>query len=158
MRHGQSGWSNYCNRNLKTNFKTLDLEEVLKKVDKIPITEWNYKACDTVKYIGPMAQDFYAAFQLNGTDSLGINSIDIDGVNMAAIQGLIRRTDQLKSTLTELQQQKEKVAQFETMLERQSALMVKMEKELEYLKNEVSKYAIKSKESTTETQANNLEK
>jgi hypothetical protein len=140
MRHGQSGWSNYCNRNLKENFRTLDLEDLLRKVDKIPVTQWNYKTCDTVNYIGPMAQDFYAAFHLNGTDSLGINSIDIDGVNMAAIQGLIKRTDQLKSALSELQQQR--------------LLIDAMKKELADLKSEVAKFASKSKEQSTEPQAN----
>jgi trimeric autotransporter adhesin len=55
-----------------------------------------------VKYIGPVAQDFWTAFRLGGTDSLGINSISIDGVNMAAIQALERRTTELQIAETEL--------------------------------------------------------
>jgi predicted nuclease with TOPRIM domain len=46
-----------------------------------------------------MAQDFYAAFQLNGTDSLGINSISIDGVNMAGVQALEKRTSEMKAVI-----------------------------------------------------------
>ncbi|MHA4739041.1 hypothetical protein [Dyadobacter sp. MSC1_007] len=54
-----------------------------------------------------MAQDFYAAFGAEGIGSdTTINSSDIDGVNMAAIQALEKRTralqeenDQLKARL-----------------------------------------------------------
>jgi len=100
MRHGQSGWSNYCDRNKKENFQAIDGEWLLSKIKNIPITKWNYKKTDPDdKYIGPMAQDFYSAFQLNGTDSLGINSISIDGVNMAGVQALEKRTTEMKATL-----------------------------------------------------------
>jgi len=98
MRHGQSGWSNYCDRNKKENFAPVDGELILAKIKNIPISEWNYKKTDVNdKYIGPMAQDFYAAFHLNGTDSLGINSISMDGVNMAAVQALEKRTSEMKN-------------------------------------------------------------
>lgn len=100
MRHGQSGWSNYCDRNKKENFEPIDGEWLLSKIRNIPITKWSYKKTDPFeKYIGPMAQDFYAAFQLNGTDSLGINSISIDGVNMAGVIALEKRTSEIKATL-----------------------------------------------------------
>ena len=58
-----------------------------------------------------MAQDFYAAFQLDGigNDST-INTGDIDGINMIAIQELEKRTadlknenDRLKASVAELQ-------------------------------------------------------
>gem|GEM_PF-1327083 len=142
MRHGQSGWSNYCDRNKKENFKKLDFEEVLKKVDKMPVTEWNYKGIDTMKYIGPMAQDFWQAFQLGGTDSLGINSICIDGVNMAAIKGLIQRTDELKSAVDELKVENEKVGQIEGQLKEQDALINEIKNDIALLKAEISKSAI----------------
>jgi hypothetical protein len=100
MRHGQSGWSNYCNRNLKENFEQIDGEMILNKIKSIPITKWNYKADENKeKYIGPMAQDFYAAFQLNGTDSLGINSISIDGINLIGVQALEKRTAAIQNTI-----------------------------------------------------------
>jgi hypothetical protein len=37
--------------------------------------------------MGPMAQDFYAAFQLGESDK-GIDTVDADGVALAAIQGV----------------------------------------------------------------------
>jgi len=62
VRHGMSGWSNYCDRNKKENFRQLDGEQILQKIHDIPVTEWNYKGIPEIKYVGPMAQDFYAAF------------------------------------------------------------------------------------------------
>jgi len=103
MRHGQSGWSGYCDRNIKENFEILDGELLLSKISRMPITKWNYKKTDpNFKYIGPMAQDFYAAFHLGGTDSLGINSISIDGVNMAGVQALEKRTTEMKNEIAKL--------------------------------------------------------
>jgi regulator of replication initiation timing len=54
-----------------------------------------------------MAQDFYAAFQLNGTDSLGINSISIDGVNMAGVQALEKRTSLMNDKMQKIIEQNE---------------------------------------------------
>jgi hypothetical protein len=155
MRHGQSGWSNYSDRNMKENFMTLDYEEVLQKIKEIvPINEWNYKKTDPgEKYIGPMAQDFYKAFRLGGTDSLGINSISMDGVNMAAIHGLIDRTDklnkamdELKSVRSELSEQKEKIAKLEALLEAQNEFLTSLKMEHDDLKNGAPKIAIKKEE------------
>ena len=41
----------------------------------------------SVRHVGPMAQDFHAAFGLGGDDK-HINTVDADGVALAAIQGL----------------------------------------------------------------------
>jgi hypothetical protein len=115
-----SGWTNYSDRNLKENFRPVDGEDLLLKIRSMSITEWNYKQSDpSVKYMGPVAQDFHAAFHLGGTDSLGINSICIDGVNMAAIQALENRTAELKQKAGELQEKtaelQQKTVEFETM-------------------------------------------
>ena len=44
-----------------------------------------------------MAQDFYAAFAV-GKDDRGINSVDEEGVALAAIQGLYRQNSNSSST------------------------------------------------------------
>jgi hypothetical protein len=117
MNAGISGWTNVCDQNKKENFHAINGEELLMKIRTMPITEWNYEGTDkSVRYIGPVAQDFYSAFHLGGTDSLGINSICIDGVNMAAIQALEKRTAELNNALNELKAQKEKV----TLMEKQN--------------------------------------
>jgi hypothetical protein len=138
MRHGQSGWSNYSDRNMKENFEPVDGEWVLGKIKNMPITKWNYKKTDpNEKYIGPISQDFHAAFHLNGTDSLGINSISIDGVNMAAIQALEKRTSEmktiieflidenkkLKDQLTNVSKVKDELLEFRTELQKQLKIL-----------------------------------
>ncbi len=50
---------------------------------------WNYRhQDDSVKHIGPYAEDFHAAFGLHGESNRTISSQDLDGVALAAIQGL----------------------------------------------------------------------
>jgi len=131
MRHGQSGWSNYSDRNKKENFERIDGEWILGKIKQMPITKWNYKKTNIGdKYIGPMAQDFYAAFQLNGTDSLGINSISIDGVNMAGVQALEKRTSEMKIQIQKVIQQNEFLLTENEKLKKQIAGISSIDDEL----------------------------
>jgi hypothetical protein len=123
MPHGTSGWTNPCDRNRKEHISELDGESVLSRIREIPVTEWNYKNTDpNIRYIGPMAQDFWQAFHLGGTDSLGINSISIDGVNMAAVKALEARTKDLSLMRRELTRLKEQVAGLSALREDVEAL------------------------------------
>jgi hypothetical protein len=81
-------------RNAKQNFTALDSKDVLAKVISMPVTEWNYKddAADK-RHIGPVAQDFHAAFDLNGADDKHISVVDEGGVALAAIQGLNQKLE-----------------------------------------------------------------
>lgn len=101
---GGGSWTSISDRRKKENFREIDVESILKKVASLPLTNWNYKAQPaTQRHIGPMAQDFYAAFQLDGIgNDTTINTTDIDGVNMAAIQALEKRTVQLQKENEEL--------------------------------------------------------
>jgi hypothetical protein len=92
-------------RDAKERFKPLDAKNVLAKVAALPITEWNYKdeGIDT-RHMGPMAQDFHAAFGLNGTDEKHISVVDEGGVALAAIQGLNQEVKELKTENDELKQ------------------------------------------------------
>ena len=78
-------------RNLKENFEPVSGLAVLEKVVSLPISHWNFKR-DDIPHIGPMAQDFHAAFNL-GTDERHIATVDADGVALAAIQGLNRKVE-----------------------------------------------------------------
>ncbi|MCO6436652.1 MAG: tail fiber domain-containing protein [Phycisphaerae bacterium] len=81
-------WTNGSDRNSKQGFEDIDTQEVLRKVVDLPITRWQYKSePPEVRHIGPVAQDFYAAFG-TGEDDRYIGTIDADGVALAAIQGL----------------------------------------------------------------------
>lgn len=75
-------------RNSKEQFTSIDLRAILDKVNGLPISEWAYKdEGASVRHIGPMAQDFRAAFHL-GKDDKFIYFVDASGVALAAIKGL----------------------------------------------------------------------
>lgn len=85
---GAGAFSNLSDRNVKENFGPVDSREILNRVCSIRIESWNYKTQDdAIRHVGPMAQDFYAAFGY-GQDERRISTIDADGVALAAIQGL----------------------------------------------------------------------
>jgi hypothetical protein len=44
-----------------------------------------------------MAQDFHAAFGLNGADDKHIATVDADGVALAAIQGLNQKLEETRA-------------------------------------------------------------
>lgn len=84
-------WTNASDRNIKDNISQIDGAEILEKLAAMPVSEWHYKTeADSVTHIGPMAQDFKAAFGLGDSDK-SIATVDADGVNMAAIQALYKR-------------------------------------------------------------------
>jgi hypothetical protein len=75
-------------RNKKENFASVDPASVLATVATLPITTWNYTSEDpSVRHIGPMAQDFKAAFGVGATDK-AIFQVDADGVVLVSIQAL----------------------------------------------------------------------
>ncbi|MGA2868458.1 MAG: tail fiber domain-containing protein, partial [Verrucomicrobiota bacterium] len=81
-------------RNVKDAFDTINPQAVLARVSALPITEWQYKTdTEGSRHIGPMAQDFHAAFGLNGGDDRHISVVDEGGVALAAIQGLNQKVE-----------------------------------------------------------------
>ncbi len=101
-------WVNGSDRNAKEDFSPVDPREVLAKVAALPLTEWQYKATPGQAHLGPMAQDFHAAFGLNGSDDKHISTVDEGGVALAAIQGLNQKLEaenaELKARLEKLEQ------------------------------------------------------
>lgn len=117
---GGSSWSAVSDRNRKENFLPLDGEDVLARLRSVPVMSWNYLTQErSIRHAGPMAQDFHAAFGL-GESELLINSVDIDGVNMAAIQGLDARTERQQARIAELEAH---VRSLEERLARMEALL-----------------------------------
>ena len=85
---GGGSWTAVSSRDMKENVEPVDARAVLERVIDIPVSTWNYKEqSDSIRHMGPMAQDFYAAFGL-GLGEMTIDTIDPDGVALAAIQGL----------------------------------------------------------------------
>jgi len=95
-------WANASDRHAKENFEALDAQSVLAKVAALPLSRWNYKEDKASEHLGPMAQDFYAAFGLNGNDDTHITTVDEGGVALAAIQGLNQKLEQKETEITEL--------------------------------------------------------
>jgi hypothetical protein len=85
-------YSPSSDRNAKENFAEVNPSEMLEKVAALPISRWNFKQDPDAEHVGPMAQDFRAAFGL-GTDDKHIATVDADGVALAAIQGLNQKLE-----------------------------------------------------------------
>lgn len=115
-------WVNRSDRTVKENFASVDRADVLARVVSLPMETWNYKARPGHKHIGPMAQDFRAAFGLNGLDDTHIATIDEGGVALAAIQGLNEKLESGKekteSRVRQLEQRLEHKAKEITELRR----------------------------------------
>ena len=85
---GAQAWIAASDRAGKDNLMPVDVRNVLARVAAMSIATWNWKSQDaSIRHMGPMAQDFHAAFGLGETDK-GISTTDADGVALAAIQGL----------------------------------------------------------------------
>lgn len=92
---GFSGWSCTSDRDAKENFVPANGEEILAKLVAMPLYSWNYKGADpSLRMLGPTAQDFDAAFGLGNADKT-IASGNLDGVALAAIQGLNAKLEAL---------------------------------------------------------------
>jgi hypothetical protein len=108
---GAASWSFSSDRNLKDELKPVNGREVLAKVARLPISEWNYQGY-AQRHIGPMAQDFHAQFPLSDSETT-LNSADLDGVALAAIQGLHQVVKEKEAEITEL---KHSVAELKALM------------------------------------------
>ena len=103
-------WVNGSDRNTKQTFDAVNPGEVLAKVSALPITEWQYKVeADGTRHIGPMAQDFHAAFGLNGADDKHISTVDEGGVALVAIQGLNEKLNEKDAEIADLKARLQKL-------------------------------------------------
>lgn len=80
-------WTNASSRTLKEGFAAIDPAQVLDALLGLEITTWRYRGSVEGLHLGPVAEDFKAAFALGG-DGRSISTVDADGVALAAIQGL----------------------------------------------------------------------
>ncbi len=113
-------------RNAKQSFSAVNGKLVLEKVASLPMTEWDYKDTPGIRHLGPMAQDFHAAFGLNGSDDHHISVVDEGGVALAAIQGLNEKfeesTEKGEGRITQLEQEN---AQLKARLEKLERLLTR---------------------------------
>jgi hypothetical protein len=92
-------------RNLKRDIEPVDDQAVLEGVARMPISTWSYKSDDpSVRHLGPMAQDFHAAFGLGDTDR-AYYAIDAHGVAFAAIRALSEQVKEQNARIERMEQE-----------------------------------------------------
>ncbi len=97
---GGTSWAVISDRNVKKDFGPVDGVAILEKLAALPITQWHYQweEQSITPHIGPMAQDFKAAFY-PGSDDKSITTQEADGVALAAIQGLNQKVESENAAL-----------------------------------------------------------
>jgi len=102
---GGGAWASVSDRNQKHEIREIDPQAVLNKLETVPVATWRYKTEETqAMHMGPMAQDFYAAFGL-GEDDKHIVTVDADGVALAAVKGVHAITKQQSAKIDSLNQE-----------------------------------------------------
>jgi hypothetical protein len=107
-----SSWGSISDKTKKEDFEEIDGEELLKKIAGLEIVKWKYIG-STHQHLGPMAQDFYQAFKLGDGDDKMITTQDIEGVTIAGVQALEKRTKQLQK---ENEQLKKRIERLEALI------------------------------------------
>jgi hypothetical protein len=129
---GSGTWASLSDRNAKANFEMVNAADVLAKVAAMPVMTWNYKTQnESIRHIGPTAQDFRAAFGVGESDT-GITTVDADGVALAAIKGLVEELQERDKQIEEL---KMKSAEVETL----KAQHAEVQTELRAIREQLSK-------------------
>ncbi len=101
---GSSAWAALSDQDSKEHVQSVDPKAVLEGLVTVPVSTWNWKAEESgATHMGPMAQDFYAAFGL-GDDEKRITTVDADGVLMASVQGLYTMIQEQQTQIDLLEQ------------------------------------------------------
>lgn len=107
--------------NSKENIQSVNPAEILEKVMSLPVSVWNYKFDDdSIKHLGPMAQDFFNHFGLGATEDK-IATIDTSGVALASIKEL---GTQMKNKDNDIALLKQENAQLKARLEKIEELIL----------------------------------
>ena len=97
-------------RNQKKNITPVDSAAILDKVGRLPISSWTYnKEPAEVRHLGPMAQDFRAAFGL-GDDDRTYYAVDAQGVALAAIKALNEEVTAQEARIEKLERENQSLA------------------------------------------------
>ncbi|HEV8360892.1 MAG TPA: tail fiber domain-containing protein [Candidatus Thermoplasmatota archaeon] len=119
---GSGAWSSLSDRNAKQDIVPVSPRDILARLAAMPVSAWSYIASPGVRHMGPMAQDFRAAFGL-GEDDTHITTIDEEGVALAAIQGLHLELQDRDARIADLEEHN---ADLEERLERLEGLLAGM--------------------------------
>jgi hypothetical protein len=123
-------------RTTKHDIVPVKADEILGKVLSLPIATW-VRNGDEAKHLGPMAQDFSAAFGL-GEDERHIATLDMAGVSLASVQALNSR---MTTALTEKDTEIETLRRENSDLAQRLAVLEQLVSGLRQRTEEVSEQA-----------------
>jgi hypothetical protein len=130
-----AGWTTTSTRTVKTNIDPVEPREALAGVESMEVATWEYESEDGAgtTHIGPMAEEFHDAFDVGSSDE-HINSINADGVALAAIQGLSTELDETREELAEardeLAEKDKRIAELEADSEQKDERIADLEARL----------------------------
>jgi len=88
-------------KNSKENIKKIDESEVLDKVSKLPVSNWEYKkdieGVPAGRHTGPMAQDWSRLFGDGSGKETTIPIVDAVGVTLASIKAIVKQLKELQA-------------------------------------------------------------
>ena len=133
-----AGWTTASTRSAKTNIDPVDPEAILDGVTEMEVATWEYKDDDGegagTRHVGPMAEDFHEVVDV-GTSDDHINSINADGVALAAIQGLSKTLDETQADLdakdARIADQQDRTDTLESRLDSKDDRVDALEREIE---------------------------
>jgi trimeric autotransporter adhesin len=116
---GATAWSILSDRRSKKDIEPANETDVLEALSGVPMYRWRYRweSNDQTPHLGPMAQDFKAAF-FPGRDQTTITTLEFDGVALAAIKGLHIKLQEKDEELKKLQAAMERIEERLADLER----------------------------------------
>ena len=133
-------WTNASDRNKKENFQQISDNDILAKINQLPVTRWNYKGLSE-QHIGPVAQDFHRIFQV-GSDDKAISTIDPSGIALAGIQGLYHKWQYAEAKTekqsAKIKDQQSEIDQLKSQLQQQENKMQQIMEKLNSLETAVN--------------------
>jgi hypothetical protein len=134
-------WTNASDRNKKENFRPLSENDILAKINQLPVARWNYKGLSE-QHIGPVAQDFHRIFQV-GSDDKTISTIDPSGIALAGVQGLYHKwryaEAKAEKQSAKIKDQQSEIDQLKSQLQQQENKMQQITERLNSLETAINK-------------------
>lgn len=118
-------WTAGSSRTFKDRFTSLDIADVINKIEGLDIKGWYYKKTNEF-HIGPVAEDFFNAFGTGDNSSQDVSKYlspsDVAGVTMIAVKELIKQNVEQKE---KIEKQQADIDNLKAELEQIKALLKK---------------------------------
>lgn len=98
----EGSYEHSSSETVKQAIEPLDESEIIRRISNVGIHEWSYTNNPDIRHIGPMAEEFYAAFGL-GSSERSISASNMAGLGLAGIQALEARNRELEERLAKLE-------------------------------------------------------